>query len=83
MGALFFDKVAVMGCRSAPMMCQETTSTLTRFMARLSYIVFNYVDDFMSIDTAARAQRSYQVMANLLRDLGYRRHQRRLLHQQH
>ena len=46
MGGLFFDKAVVMGCRSAPFVCQSTTNVIRHFVAALSYIIFNYVDDF-------------------------------------
>ena len=70
MGALFFNKSAVMGCRSAPYACQHTTNVIRHFTANLNYIVFNYIDDFMSIDSRQWAWKSYQVLAALLRDLG-------------
>ena len=70
MGALFFDKAAVMGCRSAPYICQETTTAITRFMRVLSYIIANYIDDFMSVDTEVRAWAGFTVLGRLLRDLG-------------
>ena len=59
LSAIFFDKTAVMGCRSAPYMCQRTTNVIRHIMANLTYIIFNYVDDFMSIDYYWRACRSY------------------------
>ena len=36
----------------------------------MSYVIFNYVDDFMSIDNITRGWASFNVMGNLLRDLG-------------
>ena len=39
-------------------------------MKQLTYIVFNYVDDFMSIDFEMHAWQSYNTLGNLLRDLG-------------
>ena len=39
-------------------------------MCNLSYVVYNYIDDFMSIDREEMAWRSYKVMGALLRDLG-------------
>ena len=70
MGALFFDKTAVMGCRSAPYICQRTTNAIRHFMYNISYVVYNYIDDFMSLNTLEPAWRSYTAMGNLLRDLG-------------
>ena len=39
-------------------------------MQNISYTVFNYIDDFMSIDCQEQAWASYRAMGNLLRDLG-------------
>ena len=68
--ALFFNKSAVMGCRSAPYMCQSTINVIRHFMKNLSYIVNNYIDDFMSIEHISKSWASYNAMGNLLRDLG-------------
>ena len=54
-GALFFDKTAVMGCCSAPYACQHTTNVIRHFMLNMSYVVYNYIDDFMSIDHFKKA----------------------------
>ena len=67
---IYFNKSAVMGCRSAPYMCQCTTSMIRHIMANIEYIVFNYIDDFMSIDKIKQAWKSYITLGNLLRDLG-------------
>ena len=69
-GALFFDKTAVMGCRSAPYICQWTTNFIRHVLANIEYVVFNYIDDFMSLDAYENACRSYIALGNLLRDLG-------------
>ena len=70
MGALFFDKAAVMGCRSAPYACQRTTNVIWHFMWNMSYIVYNYIDDFVSIDSKERAWKSYLALGRLLKQLG-------------
>ena len=67
---VYFDKVAVMGCRSAPMCCQDTTNLIRHFMKQLEYHVNNYVDDFMSLELEDRVWQGYKVLGNLLRDLG-------------
>ena len=41
-------------------------------MMNMSYVVFNYIDDFMSIDSWTCAWKSFNVMSALLRDLGVR-----------
>ena len=68
----FFDKTAVMGCCSAPYACQRTTNAIRHFMLNMSYVVYNYIDDFMSIDHFKKAWRSYEAMGRLLNDLGVR-----------
>ena len=70
LSAIYFNCAAVMGCRSAPYACQSTTNMIRHIMLNLSYIVYNYIDDFMSIDKYNRAWASYNTMGNLLRDLG-------------
>ena len=67
---MWFNKAAVMGCRSSPYACQETTSVVRHIMQDLSYTVFNYIDDFMSIDLFTRAWKSFKTLENLMRDLG-------------
>ena len=70
LGALYFDKTAVMGCRSVPYVCQRTTNVIRHIMRNISYIIYNYIDDFMSVEHEDRAWASYHVLGNLLRDLG-------------
>ena len=67
---IYFDKAAVMGCRSAPYTMQRVTNSIRHFMSDICYVVFNYVDDFMSVDWEDAAWRAYNTMGNLLRDLG-------------
>ena len=70
MNLIFFQKTIVMGCHSAPYACQRTTNAIRHFMLNMSYVVFNYIDDFMSIDNQTHAWKSFNAMAALLRDLG-------------
>ena len=69
-GLLYFDKMAVMGCRLAPYICQRMTNLIRHIMANIQYIVYNYIDDFMSLDELPRAWQAYNTLGNLLRDLG-------------
>ena len=69
-GLLYFDKMAVMGCRTVPYACQRMTNLIRHIMKNVNYIVFNYIDDFISLGDYITAQRSYVVMGDLLRDLG-------------
>ena len=70
--ALFFDRAVVMGSRSAPYVCQRSTSVIRHVMTNMSYHVYNYCDDFMSVNTPSRAWAGYAALGNLLRDLGVR-----------
>lgn len=69
-GAIFLDKVTVMGCRSAPYACQRVTSMIRHLMADMDHIVFNFVDDFMGIERTAKVQQAAETLKRLLRDLG-------------
>ena len=71
MHGIMFDKMEVMGCRSAPYACQSTTNVIRHFMKNLEYIIYNYIDDFMSVDVPRRAWSGFHTLANLLRDLGF------------
>ena len=68
--AILFYTTAVMGCRSAPLICQETTNLIRHIMANINYVIFNYVDDFMSIELEDKAWEAYETLGRLLRDLG-------------
>ena len=70
MKAILFNKATVMGCRSAPYMCQRTTTCIRHFLANINYIVFNYIDDFMGMELPHRVWNAYITLGNLLRDLG-------------
>ena len=59
-----------MGGRSSPLICQKSTNCIRHFMRNIGYIVYNYIDDFMSIDYPYRIQQSYVTLGNLPRDLG-------------
>ena len=67
---IYFNKSAVMGGRSSPYMCQRTTNIIRHIMANIEYCIFNYIDDFMSIDKVEKAWSAYKTLGNLLRDLG-------------
>ena len=67
---ILFDKTAVMGSRSAPLVCQKITNFIRHIMLNLQYFVANYVDDFMGLDTPQRIWSSYNALGNLLRDIG-------------
>lgn len=69
-GALYFDKVAVMGGRSCPYIMQRVSSLCRHFMANMGFVVFNYVDDFIGLEEWSVVWAAFQAMGHLLRDLG-------------
>ena len=69
-GLFYFDKMAMMGCRSTPYVCQRTTNFIRHIMKNLEYFVANYVDDFMGLEKIERVWSAYNVLGNLLRDVG-------------
>lgn len=69
-GAIFLDKVAVMGSRTGPLACQRVTNMLRHFMADMGFEVSNYVDDFMGIELITDIWQAYGTIKNLLRDVG-------------
>lgn len=69
-GALYFDKVAVMGCRTCPYMMQRVSGLYRHWMADLGYTLFNYVDDFMGLEERSKAWQAYTTLGNLIRDTG-------------
>ena len=66
LSALFFERAAVMGARISLYICQRTTSSIRHFMANISYIIHNYVDDFMGINLVEQAWDAYNTLGNLL-----------------
>ena len=69
-GAIFFDTTTMMGSRSAPYCCQQSTTFIRHVMCNIGYFVANYVDDFMGLDKEPKIQYSYEAFGRLLRDLG-------------
>ena len=69
--AFFMDKMAVMGCRTTPYICQWVTNTIWHIMVNLEYFVLNYVDNFfMGIELEQKVWQPYSTLGNLLWDLG-------------
>ena len=69
-GRLYFDTVLPMGLRSASMACQHITSAVCYVCSEAGFTVLNYLDDFMSIDSASRAWQSYSYLEDLFSRLG-------------
>ena len=66
----YFDKVGVMGCRTAPFCCQSMTSLIRHFIQNMGYWLKNYVDDFMGLEYEQQAWLAYSALERLLRDTG-------------
>lgn len=69
-GALFLDKVTVMGSRTGPLACQRVTNMIRHFMSDMGYDVSNFVDDFMGIELLSEVFQAYGTLKRLLKDLG-------------
>ena len=69
MGAIIFLQDSSHGMSVSTLHCQRMTNAIRHFMLNLAYVVFNYIDDFMSIDTMDQVWRSLNVIGTLLRDL--------------
>ena len=50
---IYLDKATVMGCWTAPYICQCVTNVIQHIMANLHYFTHNYVDDFIGIDAGS------------------------------
>ena len=68
-GALFLVKATVMGCRTAPYICQHITNVIRHIMANVNYYTQNYVDNFMGIECDQQVWAAYNTLGNLLRNL--------------
>ena len=68
-GRLYFDKMVPMGVRSGPMIAQRVTSAITWIVQQAQYFLLNYVDDFVGAEEKEKAQRAYEFLTKLLRDL--------------
>ena len=69
---VFFDLVSPMGLRSAPYFAQRTSNALRYIHNRLSYFLFNYIDDFIGVEVKERIRQSFEVFHRMLSDLGVR-----------
>lgn len=69
-GAIFLDKVTVMGSRTGPLACQRVTNMIRHIMADCGYEVSNFVDDFMGLEKLEEVWEAYSTLCRLLRDLG-------------
>ena len=69
-GRYYFDLVMMMGCRSAPYVCQRTSSMITYIHAEMGYFSVNYVDDFLGIDYVTKIYDSHSSFIRMMKDIG-------------
>jgi len=69
-GHLYFDTFLPMGLCSAAMASQRITSAVCYICSEAGFTVLNYVDDFMGVEPASRAWKSYFYLEDLLSRLG-------------
>ena len=72
LGNVFFDVMAPMGLCSAPMFAQCTSNALRYIPNSLGYFLFNYIDDFIGVESVNKVWDSYNTFHRTLRDLGVR-----------
>ena len=64
--AIYLDKAAVMGCQTAPYICQHVTNLIWHVMTNLKYFIKNYMDGFMGLELKQHAEQAYNTLDNLL-----------------
>ena len=68
-GNIYFDKVLLMGMRSAPYIAQRITNAITYIHRSLSYFLLNYVDDFFGAEVKTKVWQAYTALTQLLENL--------------
>ena len=66
----YVDKSMPMGLVSAAFCCQSVTSAIVHIHKNMNFWLCNYLDDFGSGEHETVVWKSYNVLENLLRDLG-------------
>ena len=69
-GKFYWDKVLVMGHRSAPYIMQRITNAITYIHENEGHWLKNYMDDFVGADEPVRAQESFQLLGIELEEIG-------------
>ena len=67
---LFFNRMMLMGLRSAAYVCQRITSAIVHIHRKMLYWSINYLSDFGSAEKEKEAWSSFSVMGTLLSNLG-------------
>ena len=66
----YFDLVLVMGCTSSAYICQRVTSAIAYIHQKQGALSTNYLDDFLGVDSANKAQIHFTGLGLLLQELG-------------
>ena len=66
----YFDVVLPMGLRSAAMVCQRITSTISYICSQPGFDVLNYLDDFQGVEVPDQATAALRFLQSLLVSLG-------------
>jgi len=67
---VYIDCALVMGCRSAAMMCQRSTTAVTQFLSSEGVSVCAYLDDFAGCSSPTRATADFDLLGRVLLELG-------------
>ena len=68
-GKIYFDKVILMGMRSAPYITQRISNVFAHIIHTLEYFLLNYVNDFVGAELSNRVWATYNTLTRILEDL--------------
>ena len=69
-GLWYWDKVLVMGHRSAPYIAQRISDAVAYIIRSLEHFILNYIDDFVGADEYSRAVDAYHALLEVLDRIG-------------
>jgi len=67
---IYFDCALVMGCKSAAMMCQRTTTAISFFLRSQNVSICSYLDDFAGVSCSQTAGADFDLLGSVFSDLG-------------
>ena len=68
--SIYFDVVSPQGLQSAPYFAQHTSNAIKYIHNQANYFLFNYIDNFIGIETVDKIQSSCNSFVRLLTNLG-------------
>ena len=75
----YFDVVMMMGCHIAPYVCQRTMDMIAHLHEKMSYTVFNYVDDCLGVEYKSVIEQAHKSFLRLLKDIGVARSEKKAI----